>query len=169
MDTVGVPASTASAIHEITQSPAWTRDNWRHSRLAVLDYPAADAMPEANPLSPLPLNVAEVFVLDPTAWAPAVALRRIAADYLAEQGRPPLSSQQLTRDLTARGFVKTKRKGIYGYRGIYVTPDAAEAGRFAAGPAATAAARRQGRTRTNHNVEADWAYRAGFWRAGDSD
>lgn len=144
MREVGVTAVTVAALAEVTRSPEWTRagSTYRWPRLVNLRYRAADGLSSAVPPLMLPANLAEVFVLDPDAWAPATALRRLAADYLADRGRPPLSTQQLNRDLERRGLSRTTRKGVRGYRGIYVVPELAAAGRLAVGPGAAAAARR---------------------------
>lgn len=144
MRAVGVTDSTIAALDAVTRSPEWTRAGscYRWPRLVNLRYRDADGLSSTAPPLLLPGNLAEVFVLDPTAWAPVTALRRLAADYLADRGRPPLSAQQLNRDLDRRGLSRTVRKGVRGYRGFYVVPELAAAGRLAVGPKATAAARR---------------------------
>lgn len=149
MQAVGVAPSAIAALTSITRSPGWVRagSDYRFPRFNALLYLNALALPRLIPRSPLPRSLAEVFVLDPAAWAPVTALRRIAADYLADLDRPPLSAQQLNRDLAARGLVRTARKGVYGYRGFYVVPELAAAGRLSAGDKATSAARRAERVR----------------------
>ncbi|WP_255252730.1 hypothetical protein [Curtobacterium sp. 'Ferrero'] len=103
------------------------------------------------PLLLLPRNLAEVLVLDPDAWAPVTAIRRVAAGYLADQGLPPLSSQQLNRELSTRGLPRTTRKGVPGYPGFYVSDETAAAGKLRAGSRATRASRERVRKdRRNH-------------------
>lgn len=144
---VGIPDSTVSALLAITRSPDWSASaaGHRHPSPHSPRYRDADGLYDPPARLLLPRNLAEVFVLDGAAWAPVTALRRLAADYLVDAGRPPLSSQQLNRDLDSRGLVRTKRKGVYGYRGFRVVPELAAAGRFAVGAEAAAAARRQER------------------------
>ncbi len=156
MQAVDVAPSAVAALDSITRSPEWTRAGsaFHFPRFNALLYSAAAELPRAVPRSPLPRNLAEVFVLDPDAWAPVTALRRLAADYLADLDRPPLSAQQLNRDLESRGLVRTARKGVYGYRGFYVVPELAAAGKLAAGDKATAAARRAERQRRQWDEEA---------------
>jgi hypothetical protein len=157
MQAVGVPASTIEDLQTITRSPDWTRAQWRYPRPITLDTTAGDRLAQGKLPRPLPNNLAEVFVLNAPAWAPVTSLRSIAAAYLIDAGRPPISSQQLNRDLESRGLFRTKRKGVYGYRGIYVTAEAAQVGRLAAGSATTAAARRQARFRDRMAAPAEWA------------
>lgn len=141
MKAVGIPDSTISTLQTITRTPVWNAAaaGYRPPSLVAPQY--ADAFGLYSPAGPqgLPLNLAEVYVLDPDSWSPTTALRRIAADYLADIGRPPLSTQQLNKLLRARGLVQTRRKGVQGYRGFQTVPEVA--GGFAAGRAATKSAR----------------------------
>lgn len=150
METVRVPDSTASALRTITRSPDWTRGSAGHRYPSPRPLRLPDAIGLVSPyrsLGPLPRNLGNLFMLDPDEWAPTTALRRLVAAYLEDYDLPPLSTQQLSKLLEARGFVKTKRRGVYGYRGIYVTPEAAGAGRYTAGAQAAAKSRRVARTR----------------------
>lgn len=149
MRAAGVPDSTARALLAITRSPDWTRASaaYGYPRLVSLSYGAAATLHRAPAPLLLPANLAAVFDMDPAAWAPATALRRAAARYLHAEGRPLLSTQQLNRELELRGLVRTKRRGVYGYRGFRVSDELAGAGRFAAGRSATAAARSAERLR----------------------
>lgn len=144
MQLVGVWGSTIAALDAITRSPDWTRANsdYRHPRFTALQYGATADLTREAPPSPLPRDLDLVFDMDPDAWAPVTALRRVAAAYLEQLGRPVPSTQQLNRDLATRGLTRTKRKGIYGYRGFRVPDELATAGRLTVGPKATAAARR---------------------------
>lgn len=155
MRAVGVPDATITALQTIARSPGWVKDanGFRWPPLANLDYRAADGLPEATRPLVLPANLAEVYVLDPDGWAPTTALRRIAADYLADKGRAPLSTQQLNQLLEARGLVRTKRKGVSGYRGFHVSPELMAAGRMAAGRTQTAESRKDLRWRRQMAAE----------------
>ncbi|KJL31909.1 HNH endonuclease [Microbacterium azadirachtae] len=159
MRAVGLPDDRITAIQTITTSPDWTKAAAGHraQSLNALDYSAAFGLPQTSAARALalalPQNLAEVFVLDPASWAPATALRRIAVDYLADLGHPPLSTQQLNRDLESRGLVRTTRKGVRGYRGFHVSPDLAAAGRMRAGRTDAAAARKAERARREAAAE----------------
>lgn len=143
MRAVGLRDSTITALQTITRSPDWTRanDGYHFPTGRWPRYPAAIGLVSPYPaLAPLPRDLNNLFMLDPNEWAPTTALRRHVAAYLEELGRPPLSTQQLSKLLEARGFVKTKRKGIYGYRGFHLlTP----AGKLAVGRKVASQSRRE--------------------------
>lgn len=156
MQTVGLPDSTITALQTITRSPEWTRASAGHRypspRVPRLPHAIGLVSPLAN-LAPLPRNLNDLFMLEPDAWAPTTALRRHVASYLEDRGSPPLSTQQLSKLLEARGFVKTKRKGVYGYRGFYVTPEAAAAGKLTVGRKAAGKSRREASSRRTASFE----------------
>ncbi|WP_318391073.1 HNH endonuclease signature motif containing protein [Microbacterium maritypicum] len=143
MRSVGVADSAIAALDALTRSPEWMRagSGYRYPRAASLQYGATADLTRDIPPSPLPRDLDLVFKMDPDAWAPVTALRRVAADYLEHLGRPAPSTQQLNRDFESRGLTRTKRRGVYGYRGFRVPAELAAAGRLTVGPKAAAAAR----------------------------
>lgn len=155
MRAVRLPDSTITALQTITRLPEWTRASVGHRYPSPRPphYPRAIGL--VSPLvvlAPLPRNLNDLFMLDPDAWAPTTALRRHVATYLEELGRPPLSTQQLSKLLEARGFVKTKRKGVYGYRGFHLlTP----AGKLTVGRKAAGQSRREAQVRNNWRFTID--------------
>lgn len=144
MRAVGLPEATIAAVHSATR-PTWSRPANPWPSFHSPDYPAAHGLRDPAIIPGLPVDLDKVFSLDPDSWAPTTALRRIAADYLADLGRPPLSSQQLNRILRSRGLHPTTRKGKPGYRGFHVSAELAASGRLTAGRTQAAASRRLNR------------------------
>lgn len=69
--------------------------------------------------SPILDGLADIFDLDPAAWAPRPAIYRIAYEYTSRTG-PGITSRELFAILRARGFRDSKRKGVNGFVGIRV-------------------------------------------------
>lgn len=65
----------------------------------------------------------EVFAFDADAWSPRKAVYAVAAHWAEVVGRPVPSTQEVYAALRARGFRETKRRGTYGFNGIYVADD----------------------------------------------
>ena len=86
----------------------------------------------ADDAFPKPVDTAgleAVFTLDPDAWAPRKALFRIAHEYLEPLGEP-ITPQELYALLRLRGFRESTRRGVHGFHGFRVPPEAAEAPRL---------------------------------------
>lgn len=144
MHSADLPEPTISALQSITRtptlSPTFAFTFRSTSPVYAADYDSTGSWLRDLPaVLMLPTDLSEVFVLDADAWAPTTALRRISAAHLADQGLPPLSSQQLGRELADRGLLRSKRRGVWGFRGVFVTPEAA--GRLTTGRAASRASR----------------------------
>lgn len=64
-----------------------------------------------------------VFTVDLDAWAPRPALYRLAVEAADATGSRVPSPQEVYAALRARGFPESKRRGVWGFKGLSVPAD----------------------------------------------
>jgi len=100
------------------------------------------------------------FVVDPEGWASRTALYRTAVAASEATGSRVPSQRQVYAALRARGFAESKRRGVWGFKGLRAD-DQAGTGRLV--PAGTAASYYRRGDRTDAAREAVHAARVQRW------
>lgn len=110
------------------------------------------------------------FRVDPEGWASRTALYRQAVDAAETTGSRVPSPQQVYAALRARGFQESKRRGVWGFKGLKAD-ERVGTGRLV--PGGTAAAYYRHGDRSDAAREAVFAARVQRWidrdRAGEGD